>query len=75
MGVEEFTREIGVPRELILDPADAYGGNKVQQFAKESSMALKIFEESTLWAELAEKYVAILKAAVLKDLHDSFVQL
>jgi len=74
LAVDGFAREIGVPGKLILDPANTYGGNKVQRFAKESSMALKIFEESTLWAELAEKYVAILKAAVLKDLHDSFVQ-
>lgn len=56
--VNEFAREIGVPSKLILYPADEHGGNKVQKLAKECSMALKIIEELTQWAEIAEKYVA-----------------
>ena len=47
LAVDKFAREISVPREMILDPSDEYDGNKVQQFAKESSMALKIVEAST----------------------------
>lgn len=73
--MDEFAREIGVPSKLMIDPADEHGGNKVRQVAKECSMVLKIFEESTQWAKLVQKYVAILKASVLKDFHDSFVQL
>ena len=35
-------------------------------------MAVHLLEESTQWDDLAERYISILKVAVLKDLHDSF---
>ena len=35
-------------------------------------MALHSIEQSTQWADLAERYIGILKLAVLKELRDSF---
>ena len=73
LALKEFAREIGVPTKtkLILDPIGEHGSGDVRKFAKEYSMAIHLLEESTQWANLAEKYIGILKAAVLKDLHDS----
>ena len=72
LALKEFAREIGVPTKLILDHAGEHGSGEVRKFAKECSMAINLLEESTQWADLAEKYIGILKATVLKDLHDSF---
>lgn len=72
LALKEFVKEIGVPSKLILDPAGEHGGNEVRQFAKECLMALKLLEQSTQWVDLAEKYIGILKAVILKDLHDLF---
>ena len=33
-------------------------------------MSLKLLEQRTQWADLAEKYISILKAAVIKDLQE-----
>ena len=70
--LKQFERKIGVPTKLILDPAGEHGQGKVRQFARECSMALHLLEEFIQWADLAEKYIGILKSAVLKDLRDSF---
>ena len=72
LALKEFAREIGVPTKLILDHAGEHGSGVVRKFAKECSMAIHLLEESTQWADLAERYIGILKSAVLKDLHDSF---
>ena len=34
-------------------------------------MKLKLLEESTQWANLAERYIGILKSAVWKDMYES----
>ena len=68
-------RLLDVPTKLIFDPIGVgeHKSGKVRQFAKECSMALHLIEESTQWADLTEKYIGILKSAVvLKDLRDSF---
>ena len=70
--LKEFAPEIGVPTKLILDHAGEHGSDEVRKFAKECAMAVQLFEESTQWSDLAEKYIGILKTAALKDLHDSF---
>ena len=33
-------------------------------------MKLKLLEESTQWANLAERYIGILKSAVCKDMYE-----
>ena len=70
--LKEFAQEIGVPTKSILNPIGEHSSGEVRKFAKECAMAIQLLEESTQWADLAEKYISILKAAVLKDLHDSF---
>ena len=70
--LKQFAQEIGVPTKLILDPTGEHQSGRVRQFARECSMALHLLEESTQWTDLAEKYIGIIKSAVLKDLRDSF---
>jgi hypothetical protein len=66
-----FAKEIGVPPALIMDPAGEQTSNKVKKFAREISMTLRILEEHTQWANLAEKYIGLLKQAVRKDMLES----
>ena len=47
LALKEFGRENEGPSELILGAAGEYGLNKVQQFAKEYSMRLRLLAEST----------------------------
>ena len=66
-----FAKEIGVPITLICDPSGEQSSNQVKQFAKECQMKLKLLEESTQWANLAERYIRILKSEVRKDMYES----
>jgi hypothetical protein len=66
-----FAKEIGVPPALIMDPAGEQTSNKVKKFAREISMTLRILEEHTQWANLAEKYIGLIKQAVRKDMLES----
>jgi hypothetical protein len=66
-----FAKEIGVPTALIMDPAGEQTSNKVKKFAREISMMLRILEEHTQWANLAEKYIGLIKQAVRKDMLES----
>ena len=66
-----FTKEIGVLVSLICDPSEEQSCNQVKQFSKECQMKLKLLEEFTQWANLAERYIGILKSAVRKDMYKS----
>lgn len=66
-----FAKEIGVPLLLISDPSGEQLSNDVRQFARECQLKLKLVEESTQWANLAERYIGILKSAVCKDMYES----
>ena len=66
-----FAKEIGVPLSLISDPSGEQSSNQVKQFAKECQLKLKLLEESTQWANLAERYIGIFKSAVRKDMYEA----
>ena len=71
LALKTFAKEVGVPTSLIMDPAGEQTSNAVKKFAKECSMTLKVLEESTQWANLAERYIGLLKAGVKNDMHHS----
>ena len=69
LALKAFAKEIGVPTSLIMDPSGEQTSNEVKRFAQECSMTLKVIEESTQWANLAERYIGLLKSGVRKDMH------
>ena len=69
LALKAFAKEIEEPLSLIMDPSGEQTSNKIQQFAQERSLKLKIFEKSTQWANLAERYIRILKSAVINDIN------
>ena len=69
LALKAFAKEIGVPLSLVMDPSGEQTSNEVQRFAQECSLKLKILEESTQFANLAERYIGILKSAVRDEMH------
>ena len=68
LALKAFAKEIGVPSSLIMDPSGEQTSNVVKKFAQECSMKLKLLEESTQWADLAERYIGMLKSAVMNEM-------
>ena len=70
--LELFAKEVGVPTQgLVSDPSGEQSSKEVQRFARECQMKLKLLEESTQHANLAERYIGILKSAVRNDLQST----
>ena len=62
---------MGVPRDLICDPSGEQTSGEVKQFANNVAMNLKILEENTQHANLAELYIGIMKNAISRDLRET----
>jgi len=56
---------------LVSDPSGEQSSKEVQRFARKCQMKLKLLEESTQYANLAEQYIGILKSAVRNDLQST----
>ena len=69
LALKSFAKEIGVPLSLIFDLAGEQTSDEVRKFAQECSMKLKILEEITQWADLAERYIGLLKTAVRNEMN------
>ena len=68
LALKMFDKEIGVPLSLILDPSGEQTSAKVTKKFHEMGTTLKILEESTQHANLAERYVGLTKTSIQKDL-------
>ena len=67
LALKAFAKEIGVPLSLIMDPSGEQTSKEVRKFTQECSMQLRLLEESTQWADLAERYIGLLKSSVLNE--------
>ena len=72
MAVKAFAKEIGVPVSLILDPEGTQKSHKLDAITKEMGCKLKFLVWRTQWANLAEKYIGLLKEAVCKGIFHIF---
>ena len=52
-----------------MDPSGEQSSNEVIRFAQECSLKIRLLEESTQWANLAERYIGMLKSSVLNEMH------
>ena len=71
LAVKAFAKEIGVPISLILDPDGTQKLHKLDNVTREMGCKLKFLMRRTQWANLAEKYIGLLKEAVRKDMKDT----
>ena len=71
LALKLFAKEIGVPEALVTDGAKAETSAEVKRFCINIGTTLKILEQGTPWANLAELYIGILKSAVSKDMTES----
>jgi hypothetical protein len=69
--VKQFAKEIGAPEALICDAAREQKSEEVKKFCHEIGTTLRVLEEGTPWANKAELYIGLIKAAVSKDMKES----
>ena len=68
LALKMFAKDICVPLFLILDPSGEQASSKVTKMCHEMGTTLKILEESTQHANLAERYVGLTNTSIRKDL-------
>ena len=68
--MKEFCKEVGVPRDLVVDPSGDQAGDEVKQLCHDVAMNLKVLEENTQHANLAELHVGIMKSVISGDLRE-----
>ena len=69
--VKQFAKEIGAPEALICDAAREQKSDALRKFCHEIGTTLRVLEEGTPWANRAELYIGLIKAAVAKDMRQS----
>lgn len=66
-----FCKEVGVPTTLVCDPHATQKSAAVRKFLYEVGTTLRVLERATQWANLAERFIGLLKNGVRADLRDS----
>ena len=69
--LKAFCKEVGVPDRLVCDPHRTQTSNEVRRFLYEVGTTLRVLERGTQWANLAERFIGLLKSGVRADLRDS----
>ena len=57
-----------MPVNLVVDPSREQTSNDVKQFCHKVGTTLRILEESTKWANRAERYIGIFKESIRQDM-------
>jgi len=71
LALKSFCREVGVPERLVCDPHRTQISKDVRRFLYEVGTTLRVLERSTQWANLAERFIGMLKNGVRADLRES----
>ena len=66
-----FSKEIRVPKTLVIDSAKAETSDEVKQFCINIVTTLKSLEQGTLWANLAKLQISMLTSNVSKDMTEN----
>ena len=66
-----FAKDIRVPEALVTCSSKAETSAKVKRFCMRNFTYLKILEQDTLWANLTEIHIVILKSSVSKHTTES----
>ena len=71
MAIRNFTKAVGAPDALIVDPAGENTSAKVRAFCYQIGTTLRSIERGTQWANKAELYIGLFKKSIQKDLMES----
>ena len=66
-----FCREIGVMKTLVCDAHRTQTSAAARKFLNEVGTRLRVLERGTQWADLAERFIGLLKTGVRQDLRES----
>lgn len=66
-----FCREVGVPERLVVDPHPTQTCDAARKYLQEVGTRLRVLERGTQWADLAERFIGMLKTGVRLDLRES----
>ena len=69
--LKQFAKEIGAPDAIICDAAREQTSKEVRQFCHKIGTSLRVLEEGTPWANRAELYIGLMKAAIRNDMKAS----
>ena len=69
--LRSFCKEVGVPTTLVCDPHATQKSAAVRKFLYEVGTTLRVLERATQWANLAERFIGLLKNGVRADLRES----
>ena len=69
--LHQFCKDVGVPEVLVLDPSGEQISKAVKRFYIQVGTTLRLLEENTQWANMAELYIGLLKESIRKDLWES----
>lgn len=64
-------KEVGIPESLVCDPHRSQTAQEVRRFLYEVGTTLRVLERGTQWANLAERFIGILKNGTRADLAES----
>ena len=65
-----FSKEVGAPKEIIVDSARTEKSNKVRKFLNKVGTTLRVLEGGTQHADRAELYIGLMKRGVGKDMQE-----
>jgi hypothetical protein len=66
-----FCKEVGIPHTLVCDPHATQTARDVRRYLYEVGTTLRVLERGTQWANLAERFIGILKNGVRSDLAET----
>ena len=71
LALKQFAKEIGAPDAIIADASGEQTSKEVKSFLSSIGTSLRLIEEGTPWANRAELYIGLMKAAIRKDMKSS----
>ena len=71
LALKGFVKEVGIPESLVCDPHRSQTAQEVRRFLYEVGTTLRVLERGTQWANLAERFIGILKNGTRADLAES----
>ena len=71
LALRQFCKDVGVPMTLVVDPSREQTSQDIKRYCHQVGTHLRILEESTQWANRAERYIGLFKEGIRRDLSES----
>lgn len=71
IALKAFCKEVGVPHLLVCDRHCSQTAAEVRKYLYEVGTTLRVLERTTQWANLAERFIGLLKNGIRNDIRES----